>query len=72
MSIATVVTRGYGTFGTIADVVTRGYTIGAFVARVGPLTTQNIFHADTVVGDLKLGETLGIFREPTDEGDLKP
>ncbi len=29
MSIATVVTRGYGSFGTIADVVTRGYSIGA-------------------------------------------
>lgn len=25
MSIATVVTRGYGSFGSIAEVVTRGY-----------------------------------------------
>ena len=29
MSIATVVTRGFGTFGTIPFVVTRGYSIGA-------------------------------------------
>lgn len=29
MSIATVVTRGYGSFGTISEVVTRGYSIGA-------------------------------------------
>ncbi len=34
MSIATVVTRGFGSFGSIADVVTRGYDIGAFVAPV--------------------------------------
>jgi len=29
MSIATVVTRGYGSFGTIADVAVRGYLAGA-------------------------------------------
>ena len=29
MSIAAVVTRGYGSFGTIADVVTAGYGIEA-------------------------------------------
>lgn len=28
MSIAAIVTRGYGTFGSIAEVVTRGYTSG--------------------------------------------
>ena len=32
MSIATVVTRGFGSFGTIAFVVTAGYSIGAAVA----------------------------------------
>lgn len=32
MSIATVVTRGYGTFGSIPQVVTRGY----FVAIAPP------------------------------------
>lgn len=31
MSIATVVTRGYGSFGSVALVVTRGYAIGAEV-----------------------------------------
>lgn len=34
MAIATIVTRGYGSFGTIAEVVTRGYDIGAFVSPV--------------------------------------
>ena len=29
MSIATVVTRGYGSFGTIGKVVTAGYSVGA-------------------------------------------
>jgi len=32
VSIATVVTRGYGTFGTIGRVVTRGYSAGAAAA----------------------------------------
>jgi hypothetical protein len=32
MAIATIVTRGFGSFGSIADVATRGYTIGAAVA----------------------------------------
>lgn len=31
MSIATVVTRGYGSFGSIADVAVRGYLSAAFV-----------------------------------------
>ena len=34
MSIATVVTRGYGSFGSIAEVVTRGYAIGEAVAEI--------------------------------------
>lgn len=34
MSIATVVTRGFGSFGSIAEVVTRGYSIGAALALV--------------------------------------
>ena len=72
MSIATVVTHGYGTFGNINFLPTLGYDIGVAIARIGPLTTQNVFRADIVVGDLRLGETLGIFRENTDEGDLKP
>lgn len=32
MSIATVVTRGFGTFGTAALVVTAGYSIGVALA----------------------------------------
>lgn len=35
MSIATVVTRGYGSFGSIAYVATHGYDIGAVEARRG-------------------------------------
>lgn len=31
MSIATVVTRGYGSFGTIGQVVTRGFNIAVVV-----------------------------------------
>lgn len=31
MSIATIVTRGYGSFGSIAEVTTRGYIAGAAV-----------------------------------------
>ena len=34
MAIRDVVTRGYGTWGSIAEVVTRGYGIGAAVATV--------------------------------------
>ena len=38
MSIRTVVTRGYGSFGSIAEVVTRGYSIGAAANIVnGPI-----------------------------------
>lgn len=38
MAIRTVVTRGYGTFGTIPEVVTRGYTAGAPAPPTGPPT----------------------------------
>lgn len=35
MTIATVVTRGYGSFGSISDVTLRGYGIGAYVPPSG-------------------------------------
>lgn len=38
MSIATVVTRGYGSFGSVAEVVTRGYAVG--VAPTPPVVTE--------------------------------
>ena len=72
MSIATVVTRGYGTFGTIPFVVTRGYSIGEAAISIGPVTTQVIFRMDQTTGDFGGKETLGIFREPLDIGRLKP
>jgi len=72
MSIATVVTRGYGTFGTIPFVVTRGYSIGPELVAVGPVTSQVIFRMDQTTGDFGGKETLGIFREPSDTGRLKP
>lgn len=34
MSIATVVTRGFGSFGTIGKVVTAGYSIGAAITAL--------------------------------------
>jgi hypothetical protein len=37
MSIATVVTRGFGSFGTIGQVVTAGYSIGDAVVVLVPL-----------------------------------
>lgn len=37
MTISTVVTRGYGSFGTIAFVTTRGYSIGAVAAASASL-----------------------------------
>lgn len=35
MSIATIVTRGYGAFGSIALVVTRGYATGEAIPDIG-------------------------------------
>ena len=46
MSIALVVTRGYGNgavSGTIKDVVTRGYTIGEVPVPTEPTSRQKIF-----------------------------
>ena len=43
MSIATVVTRGYGSFGSIADVVTRGY-IEAIGDTAWMAQAKNLIH----------------------------
>jgi len=49
MSIATTVTRGYGTFGTIADVVRRGYTAAVVVTYPeGTLTTRGYGNPTTI------------------------
>ena len=34
MSISSIVTRGYGSWGGVNDVVTRGYSIGAAIVAV--------------------------------------
>jgi hypothetical protein len=39
MAIATIITRGYGSFGSIAEIITRGYDIGEAVVIV---TRQNV------------------------------
>jgi hypothetical protein len=36
MAIATIITRGYGSFGSIAEIITRGYDIGEAVVIVTP------------------------------------
>lgn len=43
MSVATVVTLGYGTFGSVADVVTLGYSIGAASATPSARTLAVLF-----------------------------
>jgi hypothetical protein len=45
MSIATVVTRGYGTFGDIAHVVTRGFEIGVAITLI--TFTNRIVYSET-------------------------
>lgn len=50
----------------------QGASEAAAPVRIGPLSTLNIFQSDITMGDFNLGEILGTFREPTDEGDLKP
>lgn len=40
MSISTVVTRGYGTFGSVNKVPTWGYGIGSAVVTVDGITTR--------------------------------
>jgi len=55
VSIATVVTRGYGSFGSIALVVTRGYSIGAALAEplglsVVATVTVRAVHPGTATG----------------------
>lgn len=47
MSIATVVTRGYGSFGSVNEVVSRGYTISAVAVDRG----------DIIVGERKPKQT---------------
>lgn len=60
MSIATVVTRGYGSFGSIAEVVTRGYTIGEVV--VADIDTHSVVWAvaeDRAVAGVKFDSVVG-------------
>ena len=52
MSIATVVTRGYGTFGTVGLVVTSGYNIAIPPVFGNPIKISGIFSRSDVVGTL--------------------
>lgn len=68
MSIATVVTRGYGSFGTIPFVVTAGYSIGS---AIGTVFSQALFRQEKTTGVLLLDETEGVFKETISTGRLK-
>lgn len=74
MSIATVVTRGYGSFGTIPFVVTAGYSIGAAIVidEAGVEQTLGLFTFITTVGRLLQAQTLGKFTDIDTTGKFKP
>ena len=44
-SPSTVITRGYGTWGTVNEVVTLGYGIGAFATIVGAWSNVIALHS---------------------------
>ena len=46
--------------------------IGAELIVVGPIISQVIFKTNETTGNIGGKETLGIFREPSDTGRLKP
>lgn len=64
MSIATVVTRGYGSFGTIPFVVTAGYSIGpeAVAVIADRLDTLGLFKSSITTGQITGAETRGAFK----------
>ena len=47
MAIATIITRGYGSFGSIAEIITRGYDIGEPVVIVTPTERKTSVLAET-------------------------
>ena len=49
-----------------------GATEAAAPVRIGPLISQGVFQMEKMTGSLDLGETLGVFKEPKDDGKLKP
>ncbi len=66
MSISSVVTRGFGSWGSVNDVVTRGFSIGA-VAAVSPDGAAKMvasFQIPSVVQDLRVGRTVHSTRVP--------
>lgn len=65
MSIATVVTRGFGSFGTIPFVVTAGYSIGAAVIAI----PCNVHFAGVISAILNFGSPMTA--EPAFSGEIK-
>lgn len=74
MSIATVVTRGYGSFGTIPLVVTAGYSIGEAIVidEAAPEQTFGIFTFIMTAGNFLQAQTLGRFTDIDTTGKFKP
>ena len=62
MSVATVTTRGYGSFGSATLVVTRGYTIGAAAAATddGPTLHVTARQGRTLSVTARQGRTLSV------------
>ncbi len=70
MSIATVVTRGFGSFGTIPFVVTAGYSIGEAVFD-NRLDTLGLFKSSITTGEFSGDETQGLFKTGRTPGEFK-
>lgn len=70
MSIATVVTRGFGSFGTIALVVTAGYSIGEAIDNTR-IDTLGEFRSSITTGEFSGAETRGEFKTGRTTGTMK-
>lgn len=70
MSIATVVTEGFGSFGTIPFVVTAGYSIGEAIDNQR-IDTLGLFKSSVTTGEISGAETQGRFRIGTIPGIMK-
>jgi len=65
MSIATVVTRGFGSFGTIPFIVTAGYTIGPAITAL----PCNVTFQGTIRDILSFGSSMTA--QPSFKGEIK-
>ena len=72
MSIATVVTRGYGSFGSVNLIPTLGYSIGEAVAFVGPLATLGRFQSGTASARFAGALTMARFVRSRTLGRFEP